>query len=346
MQIIKTVPMLDTSRGDRRPRIEFAVGDLTQIPDDHAVDVLILSAFPGDYTPTKTSLIGALHSKGINVSALAGKPEVDFREEFSSWISRDVTKEFPAAHFSRILCFEPRTREAAPAFVGDIFRALAPFVFGSPGIRSIAMPVLAAGDQGNSVEIMLVALLEASWHWMAAGMPLDVIKIVLRPQDVTASVKECLRTIDSHLNVDSIEFRAVFSEDRNYDVFVSYSRVDSEIAHYLTTSLEQRGVRVFLDRNQIAPGAAWQQEIFDALECCKTTVAMYSPDFVTSKVCQEEFNISWARQRELEREIIFPLYIRDAKLPTYMRMLNYVDCRASDQTKVDGAVQLILNRLS
>jgi len=70
-------------------------------------------------------------------------------------------------------------------------------------------------------------------------------------------------------------------------------------------------------------GAAWQQRIFEALDSCARFIAVYSPTYIKSKVCQEEFNIAWARGRKLDRCIIYPIYWETADLPTYMDMLNY-----------------------
>jgi hypothetical protein len=115
----------------------------------HAVDALVVSAFPNDYSPTESSLIGALHSRGINVGNLAAETEIDLRENFSCWLSKEIVTEVPGISFKRILCFEPIERDKAPDLVRGIFQALAPFTFSDPNIRSIALPVVAAVRSGR-----------------------------------------------------------------------------------------------------------------------------------------------------------------------------------------------------
>ena len=60
---------------------EVWCGDITSIrrsDDRPAYDVLFVSAFPGDYTPTPSSLIGALHhSLSLSVEDLAKRPIIE-----------------------------------------------------------------------------------------------------------------------------------------------------------------------------------------------------------------------------------------------------------------------------
>ncbi|MDR6305795.1 hypothetical protein GGQ85_003520 [Nitrobacter vulgaris] len=74
---------LTVVRPDEPRKIELLQGDLTCIPQEHAVDVLVVSAFPNDYLPTQGSLIGALHRAGLSVGDLARDKQADLRQQFS-----------------------------------------------------------------------------------------------------------------------------------------------------------------------------------------------------------------------------------------------------------------------
>jgi TIR domain len=116
-------------------------------------------------------------------------------------------------------------------------------------------------------------------------------------------------------------------QNYGYDVFISYWRRDKSAAQHLIKKLNEPGLASSSTGWKIKTGASWQQKIFDALDDCNLTAVLYSPTYLQSKVCKEEFNIAWIRQRELEREVLFPRLIEDASWPTYMKMLNYEDCR-------------------
>ena len=77
MKLINTIEVDNTLE-----QIQLLHGDLTDIPSHFAVHLLVISAFPNDYIPTPTSLIGALHRKGVNVDSLARKKDRDLRANF------------------------------------------------------------------------------------------------------------------------------------------------------------------------------------------------------------------------------------------------------------------------
>jgi len=203
------------------------------------------------------------------------------------------------------------------------------------------MPIVAAGDQGWPVKDILEPLLDAALHWMEQGLPLDLLKIV------------------AYSDAESAEAEALFSAwarkyesmptsppegQVDFDVFISYAHENSEDVDKFERLLTQKhpGIRIFLDRKSINMGMAWQPEIFESLDRCRKVVAMFSPDYLSSKMCKEEFNIAWLRSRESDKDIIFPVYLYSATLPTYMKYRNYTDCREGDRAKLGSACDQLL----
>lgn len=340
MQLIDSIPVYH--HGVDRA-VNLYTGDLAAIPAHEAVDVLVVSAFPNDYLPTPTSLIGALHRVGVSVADLARDKEVDLRSFSSCWLSRPI--ETPGTNFRRILCFEPAHRGSAPEVVGDIFRSIVPFATGTPPVRKIAMPLVASGDQGEPAEAMLESLVDAAVHWLEGGLTLDTIKVVLRESDATPA----LRATFARAKRQPAKAGAAPDESaegdgpgeqndpaHQFDVFISYSHKDKAAADQLVAALRANrpSIRIFLDRQELRTGSAWQQHIFESLDASRKVVCLFSPDYVSSKVCTEEFNIALMRHRDVESGVLLPVYLRTTGLPGYMRMLQYEDVREGDSIKI------------
>jgi len=311
--------------------IELHHGDITAMSPDDAVDVLIVSAFPDSYEPTEGSLIATLHGKGISVGALANAKQIDLREAFSCWLSTEVPDDIPGIHFKQILCFESLYRGvSAPEAVGDIFRSLAPFVGGDPYMSTVAMPVVAAGAQGYELNEILPPLLNSAAEWLKTGLPLKTIKIFAYGKNQALQAKRIFDREQSRL-----QRRLAEQEDHpRYDAFISYAREDSPAALAIAEFLQGRNRTVFIDQMELDHGSAWQQHIFEALDRASKVIVVYSPNYVQSKVCQEEFNIAWARGRKMSSGFILPIYWRSGDLPTYMEMLNFADCRERREDKL------------
>lgn len=322
-------------RGSRDKYLRFYQGDLSAIPASESVDLLVVSAFPHDYMPTPTSLIGALHRRGISVFDLSQDKQADLRATFSSWLSKDLSTAFPSAGFRRLLCFESSFRASPPETVGDVFRAIMPFALGNPIIQSIAMPILSAGDQGFDSEVMLRAIFDAAAHWLAAGLPIDTVKIVVRNPILAERLCGVFKDLSTR------EPGPAVTRSASYDLFVSYARTDRDEVDELVNGLRatQSSLRIFLDRLVLNVGQSWQAELDRALECCRGVVAVYSPAYLDSKMCLEEFNMARLRHRESPTPVLRPVYLRTAPLPLYMRTLEYIDCREADRALFSSAAR-------
>ena len=233
MRLLGTI----TVRGTGGKRIELYQGDLTSLDPDQGFDLLIVSAFPDDYVPTSTSLIGALHRKGVSVAKLAANKEIDLRSNFSCWLSHEFKPSHRDLRFSRILCFEPLFRGDPPAVVGDIFRALTPILAEREKTRTVAMPIVAAGDQGYSVAQMLEPLLDAAIHWMEQGLPLGVLKIVAYGDQQADEARE---TFENKATTYAASVPPSSEAAADFDVFISYAHEDTAETQMFAEALSRR----------------------------------------------------------------------------------------------------------
>ena len=89
--------------------------------------------------------------------------------------------------------------------------------------------------------------------------------------------------------------------------------------------------RIFYDRDVLDVGATWQINLFESIDKSEKFIPLLSPGYLESKVCLEEYNIAWIRSRDEGANIIYPVYVRSAGLPSYMKLLQYRDCREQDK---------------
>ena len=90
------------------------------------------------------------------------------------------------------------------------------------------------------------------------------------------------------------------------DVFVSYSRRDSDFVKRLVNRFTQDGRDVWVDWEDIPRAADWLQEIYAGIEAANTFVFVVSSHSLTSEICNHELG----RALELKKRIV-PLIRED-----------------------------------
>ena len=298
--------------------------------------MLVVSAFPNDYIPTPSSLIGALHRNGISVHKLSFDKERDMRDEFSCWLSRPVG----VRSFRRILCIESGWRGTPPEIADDLFRAIAPISVTNVPTRSVALPLIGAGDQGYAAEQILESVLTAAVSWFRRGMPIEVLKIVAYSDEAASRAKKRfteLKEADSGRRKDA----------QHWDVFLSYSHADTSAAEHIHRSLTaaRSCIRVFLDKQALEPGSSWLMQIAEAIDSAHCVLALYTPSYWASIFCKDELSAAYVRQAKARRQILFPIYYQTAEIPSFFEALHYADCREADVRKLTSTCHEICTGL-
>ena len=72
------------------------------------------------------------------------------------------------------------------------------------------------------------------------------------------------------------------------DVFISYSRADSDLGRKINDSLQIQGKTTWFDQESIASGSDFQQEIYQGIKACDNFVFILSPRSVNSPYCKDE----------------------------------------------------------
>ncbi|HEY3875571.1 MAG TPA: TIR domain-containing protein [Candidatus Kapabacteria bacterium] len=94
------------------------------------------------------------------------------------------------------------------------------------------------------------------------------------------------------------------------DIFISYSRQDSEQAHLLTELLSSAGLSVWIDHSGIDAATSWSGEIVDAIDGCKAMIVMLSPNSIASRNVIKEVSLAAEQHKK-----ILPLDVEPVELP-------------------------------
>lgn len=341
---MKLLDSITITHGPEERSIELYEGNLTELSPDEAVDVLVVSAFPNSYRPSDGTLIGSLHQKGISVQQLSKDKQIDLRENCSCWLSKRIDAHDPGIRFDHILCFEPKTLGSPGDVVGDIFRSLIPFIIGDMQVTQVAMPLVSSGHVGAPVAEMMDAIFTAAVHWMESGLPLKRLKIVELSPIKAAEIKGAFGILKRHYHQEA----AIKNHSPQYDLFVSYCHKNTQEANHFIEDLKALNpdIRIFVDYQGLVPGIAWQDKLHRSLDDSRMVLALYSPDYVKSEACQEEFNFTSLRHSRSGEKILFPVLLYDTDLLPQMSKWQYIDCRVADRDKMQTACRQLFQKLA
>jgi len=196
--------------------IEVHHNDITQLPFD--VDLLVISAFSGQYFPTPNTVISALQ-ENMEISAMyyANEPELDLRNSLGCWVSKKIDGK-PIKYLG---CVESIARDTCNTgspeeVISNLFGTISMMHYRGVELSSIAMPILGTGNQRTPVEKVLPILIEKSVNALNHNTALKTIYFVEwseqkagviddRINEIQNRSKESLKQVYSPSNNDILE---------------------------------------------------------------------------------------------------------------------------------------------
>lgn len=122
----------------------------------------------------------------------------------------------------------------------------------------------------------------------------------------------------------------------NYDIFISYSRKDMEIADRICRALDAEGVSYFIDRQGIRAATEFPDVIADAIKGCRKMLFLASKNSYKSKFTKREIYFAFNEKNEGD---ILPYCIDDAPMPD---SLKFVFSTTNYRTMVDHPIETTL----
>jgi len=117
----------------------------------------------------------------------------------------------------------------------------------------------------------------------------------------------------------------------HYDAFISYSHQDLAFVEWLVAWLIEKGITVFRDVDRLKIGDNWFVSLNDHLARSHRFILVYSPDYFASPMCRWELLTALRRDPDASAGFILPVYHREARLPEYVKHIQYGDFREVSQ---------------
>lgn len=106
--------------------------------------------------------------------------------------------------------------------------------------------------------------------------------------------------------------------ENQFDVFISYSRKDSEIANRIYDALVAEGVTCFIDREGISGGADFPTVLSEAIMGAKVLLLVASENSYASEFTQKELTFAVSNKGS---RFIFPVIVDNSELPKNLEFL-------------------------
>lgn len=163
---------------------------------------------------------------------------------------------------------------------------------------------------------------------------------------------EVIQEIKSRLpeRIQDIEKKKFDTVERGVDVFISYSRSDSEIAEELYKRLSEQGKKVWFDKNNISTGGNFRNEIKDGIQNARYFVPILSKNVENERKESHYYRLEWDDASQmaisLGRTFIIPLTesgFSFKRAAVDERIQRYNAIEYNDISDVEDAVQKIIH---
>ena len=125
------------------------------------------------------------------------------------------------------------------------------------------------------------------------------------------------------IQLDYVSASEALPAESSLDVFISYSRSDSDFVRKLNEALQLQGKTTWFDQESIPSGSDFQQELYRGIQICDNFLFVISPQSVHSSYCVDEVKYV----EELSKRIVTVVYqpVNAAELPESLSKVQWID---------------------
>ena len=208
------------------------------------------------------------------------------------------------------------------------------------GLQSINLPPLANIEQFQTQTDLLLVVLnqDAYYHQEHKVLLVKALKWKVQNQNPSILLRghnlnhfsDWLKQAKNHPDYPPVPWQREFvtaSEEQppesSLDVFISYSRSDSDFVRKLNEALQMQGKTTWFDQESIPSGSDYQQELYRGIQMCDNFLFVISPQSVHSPYCEDEVNYAG----QLSKRILTIIYqpVSPSELPESLSKVQWID---------------------
>jgi len=209
--------------------------------------------------------------------------------------------------------------------------------------------------EGEHLPDFVVAVItkEPDWAALPPSMSPRIVKLLKRclkkdPRQRLRDIGEARIELENALKAprnrrvaEARPARRAVARKYTCDAFVSYGPADRDWAVRLKTALEERGLRIWLDREQMQSDDATIADLDTGLERCKSCVLVVSPDAIRSQWVSDEYHRAVALAKQKDRPLqLIPVILGKAEVPGFLSTRNWVEFL--DDTTFDANLERLI----
>ncbi len=134
------------------------------------------------------------------------------------------------------------------------------------------------------------------------------------------------------------ELPSYMTEDAQKDFFVSYNKADRAWAEWIAWQLEAESYTTILQAWDFRPGSNFVLEMQSATSRAKRTIAVLSPEYLTSMYTQPEWAAAFVQDPTGQKGFLLPVRVRPCQLTGLLSSIIYLDLVDLDASEATAAL--------